>query len=446
MKKVLIVDDNEINRMLLRTILEGYCREEGHEILAIDEAINGVEAVEKNDLTRYDLIFMDIMMPVMDGIEATRRIRARDPRAMIVAVSAVDEGERQKEILRAGAEDDVSKPINVDIFNARLINYLALVESRRNQRHPHEAKNLFSRDIYTRKISFCIDTEDDLAEFWEYYLLNTKMACAQLSDTVRTLYDLGSIALRLKARLYIWVEESENILYFTMEGISALKGDFVRLVLSKNTAVSDYRSDEDRLSIRFVMQECHAPEPFTRDLSSPAAEPVAAAVPPSIPAEPVRFTQTDAAENRVYDYMDPEDLTDIQDYLGRLNTLLLIVGSGDIHTEEAEEIALYLERVGKIALIYSQSYPIGHALNILSEDIRSHLQGFIDKSASLGALCAAFGRDLQGWIRLIFEEGAPSVNYMDDTIISNAQMIGSMLKMDDAPGDEAVDLDDIFDF
>lgn len=437
MKRILIVDDNENNRLLLRSALETYRPEEGSVEFDIDEVENGVEAVAICAEKKYDLIFMDVMMPEMDGIEATKRIRAKDPRVLIVAVSAVEDALPQKEILQNGAEDYVSKPINLDIFNARLTNYLTLIASRRQEGGVRDAHNLFSREIYARKLFFGIAGRDDLAEFWEYYLLNTQMACAMLSDTVRTFYALGTIALQCGIKPSIWVEESSGYLYFTMEGLDGLDPKFSRLVLAKSPALTDYRSDAERLSIRFRFEECLG--------HSPAFAQAAPATPVHTSPEAIVIPKTDESENAVYDYMDAEDLDEIRNHLSRLNSLLLVVGSGDIRSDEVEEIALNLERVGKIASIYSQSYSIGQALNLLAEEIRGHVSAFIEKSGSLGALCGAFSHDLLSWIRLIFEEGAPSVSYMDDTIISNAQMIGNMLTMDDA-AEEAVDLGDIFDF
>lgn len=131
MIKILIVDDNQNNRMLIRALVEDYCEDNDKTVL-ISEATNGLEAALLAEDEKFELIFMDIMMPQMDGIEATQRIRSFDAKAMIVAVSAVDDGERQKQILSCGAEDYISKPINADIFSARLGNYFSLIESRNN--------------------------------------------------------------------------------------------------------------------------------------------------------------------------------------------------------------------------------------------------------------------------------------------------------------------------
>lgn len=454
MKTILIVDDNQNNRILLRAVLEEYAEENGAEFV-IDEAANGAEAVRMAEKKGYALILMDIMMPEMDGIEATRRIRQNDTKVMIVAVSAVDDTVRQKEILRSGAEDYISKPINVDILTARLGNYIALIDSRlgkpqggaiRSPAANREARNLYSRGIYSRKVTFFVETEDDLAEFWEYYLLKAQSGSTLLSDTVRTVYAVGSIGLKFDYTLPIWIEESDAYLYFTMEGLDDLDPKFIRLVLAKNPGITDYKFEGGRFCVRVPSSQLETPPVPLQPEPKPAAAPEPQPAPASAPVpEPVHFATTDASANRTFDYMDEEDLRDIRTYLGKLNSLLLIVGSGDISADEVDEIAAYLERAGKIASVYSESYMIGQALTALSGDIRRNAGGFIEKSASLGALCAAFSRDLMSWLTLIFEEGAPNVNYMDDTISANAQMISSMLMMDEN-ADAGGNLDDIFDF
>jgi CheY-like chemotaxis protein len=448
MKKILIVDDNQNNRILLRAILEEYAEEEGAEF-QIDEAGNGIEAVQQSGFHPYDLILMDIMMPEMDGIEATKRIREADSKVLIVAVSAVDDAERQKEILRNGAEDYISKPINVDIFSARIGNYFALIEARRHKPQSREAHNLYSREIYSRRLTFFIESDDDLAEFWEYYLLNPQMGSALLSDTVRTLYAIGSIALKFSLKLPIWIEESPDFIYFTIEGLGTLDPKFIKLVLAKNPGITDYKFDEGRFSIRVAsnhVQEERAPLNEPKSVVTPEPPSQTPAAPQAAAVETaVEFSVTNESENQVFDYMDEEDMGEIRVYIAKLNSLLLVVGSGDVNADEVDEIATYIDRIGKIASIYAESYAIGRALVDLSAEIRGHMQGFIDKSGSLGSMCAAFSRDLMSWLRLIFEEGAPNVNYMDDTIIANAQTIGGMLKMDDT-ANEAADLDDIFDF
>lgn len=435
MLKILIVDDNDNNRLLIRALLEDFIQKNNHISAKISEAENGVDAVALTMVESYDLIFMDIMMPEMDGIEATRQIREHNSKVMIIAVSAVNEEARQQEILRNGAEDYISKPINTDIFRARLTSYFALISARSRLSHQHKARNLFSEEIYCKKITFLIDDDNDLAEFWESYLVNphNEIGGEALSDTVRAFYFIGNTALKLHLSSIITVEESEESFYFTIDGIESIQSNILELVLRKNLLNTDYRKDNNTISIRIPRQKYSADIKYVESIT----------VAPTINDSNIKIETT--GETFVFDYMDPDDLSEMKEYIGKLDSLLLMVGSGDINSYEVESIAKNLERISKIASIYHDSYPIGIGLSALAEVIRAHLDIFIEKSGLLGPLCAAFSRDLTGWTRLIFEEGATSVNYMDDTIVANAQMIGSILSMDDH-ADNDMDLDDIFDF
>lgn len=103
--RLLIVEDQPENRLLLREILEPL-------ELELHEAANGQEAVTMCQQWHPDLVWMDIRMPVMDGVEATRRIKGRSTNAIpkIVALTAHALEEERREILAAGCDDFVRKP------------------------------------------------------------------------------------------------------------------------------------------------------------------------------------------------------------------------------------------------------------------------------------------------------------------------------------------------
>lgn len=103
-KRVLIVDDNQSIRNKVREFLE---KETGIEI--IGEAENGLLAVEWANLQCPDIILMDIKMPVMDGIEATKIIKAKFPEVIIIAFTAYGNEEYRKAMLNAGVDSFIVK-------------------------------------------------------------------------------------------------------------------------------------------------------------------------------------------------------------------------------------------------------------------------------------------------------------------------------------------------
>ncbi len=107
MIRVLIVDDSNTIRMILKELLQ-----DDPEIEVVGEAVNGREAIDMTRRLKPDLITMDVAMPVMDGLAATRRIMKENPTPIIVvtAKSNFQEMNVAFEAMEAGALDVVAKP------------------------------------------------------------------------------------------------------------------------------------------------------------------------------------------------------------------------------------------------------------------------------------------------------------------------------------------------
>lgn len=101
---VLIVDD----AAFIREALIQICHEAGH--LVVGEASNGVEAVEKSISTQPNLIIMDMVMPLKNGVEATIEILEKFPSMKIIACSTVDQEFLMQKALKAGCLSYISKP------------------------------------------------------------------------------------------------------------------------------------------------------------------------------------------------------------------------------------------------------------------------------------------------------------------------------------------------
>jgi DNA-binding NarL/FixJ family response regulator len=102
--RILVVDDHPVVRHGLRTLLRARPEWE-----IVDEAEDGIEAVEKADRLKPDIVVLDVSMPKMDGLEACRRIRKNVPKAEVLIVTQHDSPQMMREALGAGARGYVVK-------------------------------------------------------------------------------------------------------------------------------------------------------------------------------------------------------------------------------------------------------------------------------------------------------------------------------------------------
>ena len=104
MVRVLIADDHKVMRQGLIRIIDGK-----PDISVVGQAVNGREALELTRQLRPDVVVMDVSMPEMDGVEATRRIKADFPEVRVIGLSMFDDEHSSKAMREAGAESFVSK-------------------------------------------------------------------------------------------------------------------------------------------------------------------------------------------------------------------------------------------------------------------------------------------------------------------------------------------------
>ena len=107
MKKILVAEDNDSNYILMTYILK--------KRYEYDRARNGQEAVEMVKNGQFDLVLMDIKMPVMDGLEATKQIKQLDRDLPIIAVTANAFDSDRQLAFDAGCDDFLAKPISSDV-------------------------------------------------------------------------------------------------------------------------------------------------------------------------------------------------------------------------------------------------------------------------------------------------------------------------------------------
>ncbi len=116
MKNILIAEDNDSNYILMTYILR--------QKYEFKRAKNGKEAVEMANTGEFDLVLMDIKMPIMDGLEATQEIKSVRPELPIIALTANAFDSDRQLALKAGCNDFLSKPVNGEKCLSAIKNFI----------------------------------------------------------------------------------------------------------------------------------------------------------------------------------------------------------------------------------------------------------------------------------------------------------------------------------
>lgn len=118
-KKLLLVEDTTTNQMVLKLMLNRM----GYNVTIANNGAEALELIRQHD--NFDIIFMDISMPVMDGIQATKLLRSRSYSKPIVALTAHSLNEDKQKCLDAGMDDVVMKPIKSKTIQTVINKYLS---------------------------------------------------------------------------------------------------------------------------------------------------------------------------------------------------------------------------------------------------------------------------------------------------------------------------------
>ncbi len=194
--RVLIADDHAVVREGTRRMLE----QEG-DLEVVGEAADGEEAVKLADETRPDVAIVDISMPKLDGIEATRQIKSRCPSVTILILSAYDDDQFVFSLLEAGAAGYLLKSVR----SRELVDAVRAVHGGESVLHPAVAKKVLNRFVAgvgraspARSAEVLSDREKEILRMATHGLSNADIA-RELSLSIRTVQGhLGHIFNKLQ--------------------------------------------------------------------------------------------------------------------------------------------------------------------------------------------------------------------------------------------------------
>ena len=445
-KNILIVDDNDVNTELILQLTKNYSLENDIE-LNIFTAANGQEAIEVCERESIDLIFMDLMMPVMDGVEATKVIKKSYPKIMIIVISTIGDEKRQQEMLVNGAEDYMTKPVIAAVFKSRLHNYLQLIQNRNHISGSPKALNMFTKKVYSYNMNFSISSEATLSEFWEAMLirLDLQRQINNLSDFVRFVYDLGMIQIKQKFKFNLTVEEDVENFYFTIDNINLIGCERVNVLTNQYCSHAIYICKDNYLTFLLKKKDIETFESptVTTNTDTDTVTYTNDSTNITEPTQTVHTTTPRYEELMTFDILDNDDVSDFEDFLIKLSSLILVMENSNMEEEEIDEISYCLTSIGSILSVSNDIYVISNAIQGLSTSISNNRECFKNNSKDLYTFLNAFVNDLFFWKTKIFHEGAPSVDFLNDSITSNANMFNALLMPDSI---DYQDIDDIFDF
>jgi len=443
---ILIVDDISDNRDSLERLIQQYSRKYSVET-KVFSAKNGQEGVDICNAYAIDLIFMDIIMPVMDGLEATQIIKKKNPSIMIIVVSSENDEKIKTEILQAGAEDYVLKPFSSAIMINRLNNYSKLINSRNSIGYQTKAINIFTRNIYSYQLKFFLSNDDELAQFWETMLVRLEFQnhIAQLSDFVRFLFRLGTFQLQKAYKCHVYIEEDEHSFYFTMDNMKLLPANTIHQMIEKycSNAVYDIEGDLLTFALPRLAEDLSVPSPAVGQ--APQEEKVR----PTEPTEPTEPTVSLPSASvrkqtlQTYDILDEDALEEFEYIISKLQTEISLMGSSSLELDDIDTMNEYITKLSALLSISQDAYAISASLKEFSELLDAYKEPFLAMSKDLSTMMTSFINDLVMWKEMIFHTGAPSVDFLNSSISSNVQMIRAVFVTDDTAEE---DMDDIFDF
>jgi CheY-like chemotaxis protein len=432
--KILVADDAKTTREMFKYYFSYF------DIHDIQEAINGKDAVEMCKENDYDLVFMDVNMPILDGISATKLIKDLGKDTIIICVSGDRKASTINNIIKSGAQDYIIKPLNPQLIKQRIRNYIKMAESKKIISTKHSCINLFNKNCYSFFTVFKIFQKNDFNQFIDFMHSSHAHGCENIEKCNRctsklalnAISNLSQIFLKMSIKFLIFVEQHKTGFYFTITGIKNLNQSVVEEIIS-----SQLREASKIMKFKIVYNKLSIYAPILLDSDSNTCD---------IDNGEISLAMGSAEEElTVYNFIEQDDLSELNECITELESTFSVLQYSSLKHSEVNNISDIVKKIAFCLSSYNETYNISMTLKSLSLDIKENSDTFIEKSKVMSTIFINFSLDLKEWQEALFAKGAPSIDFMDDTIIANSCYIANLIKPQ-TQTDTDEDLDDIFSF
>ncbi len=436
---ILIVDDAPDVRAMLASI----CRKiEG---VSTCEAESGEEAVKKALEDRPDLILMDLMMPDMDGFEATRRIKEVYPQVVVLAVTALVDEQTERKMVRLGATSYIRKPImepaRVRYKITNIINYLKSDQVRGAIALYGEAQNPFTQEVRAIKTTVQVATEENMMDFglWltERYMSQFETQSREFNSVLDLLYGVTRHSLGRHMPLVFNIEENFEWLFISIPLHDEMNHE--TLAERFEPVIGDHlRLEAGVLHLRLrIRKETKAIAPTEAKVDES---------PPVKPQEPQKKRVIEEGEKQLLRQSHVDKIS-AATYVASLDQSDLHEVEDMVEIEEEWEQAMddlaenftveALQAVGgsvgRYAGVVNRLYEfatLGYALSSLSLLLQGASEEAIAQASTpkLRLLLGGMLEDMAKWRSTIFtERNTGDIHYLDSSLLSSCMQIEGLL-------------------
>lgn len=457
--KLLIADHQDENRTMLKTIaLE-------METFEIFEASDGIEAVQIVEEYKPHIMIIDVMLPELDGFQASKRIKERYPETIIMALTSVVDPNMEKNMASIGVAAYIHKPIDKKLLHFKLQNFAALIHSREGEFKKLSTKaalNPFCSDIRPLVTMFEISDAESIMDFGIWILtrhdetLNVK--CRRMDIAMDVFYELMRLGVRQNGSMSIIVEESFEELFVTM------KFEKMILLCAKTLALFDELGENGILGdniacIRLTMHSheqpdliekhyCAARTPETVPLS-PVSKKNEIVVEPKIEPSVVKevkvletkekelLRQSFVSKTSAIDYVQDiggdvlDEIRDLESLDEQWSQKLHLLESNP-HVENIFHfvdgvLSVYVKAINNLFEFTALAY----ALSSLGTFMKEHSETIVSEPSKLKTLVMLLehlGADLTSWRDHIFAlQDTSDIHYLDSSFFSSCMQIEQII-------------------
>ena len=457
--KMLIADNIEENRSTLKALAQEM------ECFEIFEASDGIEAIEIVEDHQPDIVIIDVMMPRLDGFQASKIIKRIYPETIIMALTSLIDPNMEQKMASIGVSTYIHRPIDKKLLHFKLQNFAALIHSREGEFKKLSTKaalNPFCADIRPFTTMFEICDAESIMDFGIWILTRhdetLNVQCRRMDIAIELFYALMRLGVRQNGSMSIIVEENFEELFVTMKfensidicprtavlfqeigenGVIKDNVAYVRLTMhSHEKHDGSFKKEEKPKQI--VIQEVVAPKEIKIEPIPQKAEPVIAKEVKVLESnEKEMLRQSFVRKTTAIDYVRDiggdvlDEIRDLEsldeEWIEKLQTLECEPSIENIRQFADGVLGIYVRAINNLFEFTALAY----ALSSLGSFMKEHADAIISdpkKLKTLVMLTEHLGSDLTSWRDHIFGlQDTADIHYLDSSFFSSCMQIEQII-------------------